>query len=151
MDSNLPPNLPPYQAYCHIAKNQFVLNVFMERSYLGIPDPLQTFAVIVKLQEKSHQRCLLIHYLCCYLHSRRKIKIILRICKFTRISWILKNRKNFAEYFVLVCYGLFVLSTATINTYMPALVTLQKIYYLAQYFFQFSQFFYFPFFRWHTL
>ena len=104
-----------YQAYSHVAKSQFVLNSFTKRSYLKIPDLLQTVSVFVKLQEKSYQRCLLIYHLCCYLNSRRKIWIILRICKFARISWIFKNRKNFGEYFMLACYGLFVLSTAGIN------------------------------------
>ena len=94
-----------YQTYCHVAKNMFVLNGFMKRSYIDIPDLLQ--AAAVKLQKKSHQRCLLIYHLCSYIHFRRKIRVIIKICKFARISWISKNWKNFTEYFLLVCYGPF--------------------------------------------
>ena len=115
-----------YQAYCHVVENQFELNDFMKRSYLDIPDFLQTVAVFVKLYEKSHQHCSLIYHLCCYHHSRRKIKRILGICAFVRISLIGKNRNNFSKYFMLVCYELFTLSTTRINfknnlifTYLP--------------------------------
>ena len=83
------------------------MNGFMKRSYLDILDFLQTVAVAVKLQEKSHRRCFMIYNLCCYLHSGRKIRIILRICKFVRINWISKNWKNFEEHFMLIYYGLF--------------------------------------------
>ena len=100
-----------YQTYCHVAKNMFLLNGFMKRSYLDIPDLLQAVAVAVKLQEKSHQRCLLIYHLCYYLHFRRKIRIIIKICKFAKISWISKNWKNFAEYAMLWT----VWAAATIN------------------------------------
>ena len=55
-----------YQAYCYV-KNQFVLNGFMEKSYLDIPDFLQTVAVFVKLHEKLHQHRPLIYHLCCYI------------------------------------------------------------------------------------
>ena len=123
VNSDLPSNLQSIrlsfrifpQAYCHVTKKQFVLHSFMKKYYLNILDLLQTVATVVKLQEKSHQRRLLIYLLCCYPHSGRKLRIILRICKFSRISWICKNRKNFAEYFMLVYYGLSVLSTARIK------------------------------------
>ena len=69
-----------------VTKNQFVQNGFMKRSYLDIPDLLQVVAAVVKLQEKSRQRYLLIYHLCCCLHSRRNIRRILRICKCARIS-----------------------------------------------------------------
>ena len=134
-----------------------MLNGFMKRSYLDITDFLQTVAVFVKLHKKSHQHCPLIHRLCCYHHSRRKIRRIPRICTFSRISWICKNRKNFAKYFMLVCYALFVLSTARINvknnlisTYPPWKLC-KRYFPLPGTFSNFSQFFSFPFFTWHVL
>ena len=134
-----------------------MLNPFMKRSYLDIPDFLQTVAVFVKLHEKSHQHCPLIYHLCCYHHSRRKIRKILRICRFARISWICKNRKNFAKYFMLVCCALFVLSTARINVKNNLIFTYPPWKLCKRYFplpgtlSDFSQFFSFPFFRWHLL
>ena len=139
-----------YQACWNVAKIKFVLNSFIKRSYLEIPDLLKTLAVVLKLHEKSLQRCLLIFHLCCYLYSRGKIRWILRIFKFARISWICKSRKNFAEYFLLVCYGLFVFSTARIkiknNKHLHT-----RYFPLPGTFFNFSQFFSFPFFRLHVL
>ena len=61
-----------YQAYCHDAKKPVCAEWFNEK--VDIPDLLQTVALVVKLQGKSHQRCLLIYHLCCYPHSRRKIR-----------------------------------------------------------------------------
>ena len=104
-----------YQACWNVAKIKFVLNGFMKRSYLDLPDLLKTVADLLKSHEKSLQRCLLIYHPCCYLYSRRKIGRILRIFKFAMIIWICKSQKNFAEYFLLVCYELFVFSIARLK------------------------------------
>ena len=111
--------------------------------------------VFINLHEKSHQHCPLIYHLSCNHHSRRKKRRILRIWTFVRISWICKNWKNFAKYFLLVCYGLLVLSTARIsvenNLIFTYLVTFQKICPVPGTFSNFSQVLSFPFFRWHAL
>ena len=97
------------------------------------------------------------YHLYCYFHSRRKIKGVLRICKLVRISWICKNQKNVAEYVLLVCYVPFVLPTARINiinhfilTYPPWQLC-ERYFPLPSTFSNFSEFFYFPFFRWYVL
>ena len=129
-----------YQAYWYVAKYRFLLNGFMKRSYLDTPDSLETVGVVVKLQEKSHQRCLLICHLCCYLHSTRKIKSILRICEFARISWIGigKTLQSILCWYDMDCllYQQLESILKIINIYIPASVTLQKIFFLTRLFLQ---------------
>ena len=103
-----------------------------------------------------HQQITMITWYIFVSQSKPTIKWF-RYIPITKISWIYKNRKNFAKYFMLVCYALFVLSTARINvknnlisTYPPWKLC-KRCFPLPGTFSNFSQFFSFPFFTWHVL
>ena len=87
-----------YLTYCHVAENQFVLNGCMKILTLTF---LIFFKLLRLLKITGEVASALSSdiYLCCYLHSRRKTRRILRIFKFARISWILQESEELCTLF----------------------------------------------------